>query len=278
MRPLPSIVAMAAGVVLSMAGALVGQPAVPVQTAAYAGDPASDVHVQGHPGTQPAATTRGFTAATSRNWGGYVVTGPSGGTFDIVSATWTQPAVTCPSANAWVVFWVGFDGWFDGTVEQGGSSARCINGVPQYNTWWEMFPTNAIQTVFSISPGDSISSTVVFSSSNSVYTITVNDNTTRASFQHSATCGSGLTCNRSSAEWIAEPPGSGGNNFFPLANYGTAQIRECGARDAAFHAGGINASTWTATTVQEQSGGITYATPGAVSSDGLRFPITWNHQ
>lgn len=56
------------------------------------------------------------------------------------------------------MFWVGLDGWWDDTVEQGGTSARCVNGTPQYATWWEMYPTNAIQTVFSINAGDSIRS------------------------------------------------------------------------------------------------------------------------
>jgi hypothetical protein len=78
--------------------------------------------------------------------------------LDVVRAKWTQRAVTCPTANAWAVFWVGLDGWWDDTVEQGGTSARCVNGTPQYATWWEMYPTNAIQTVFSINAGDSIRS------------------------------------------------------------------------------------------------------------------------
>jgi hypothetical protein len=59
-----------------------------------------------------------------------------------------------PQTNAWTLFWVGFDGWpsSDASVEQGGTSARCVNGVAQYSAFYEMWPTAAVTPMFSVSP------------------------------------------------------------------------------------------------------------------------------
>ena len=95
-------------------------------------------------------------------------TAPTG--FTEVSADWTQKPVTCPRNDAWTLFWVGFDGWpsTDASVEQGGTSARCVNGVPHYSAFYEMWPTHAVTTVFAVQPDDQIpptSSTPTISSS-----------------------------------------------------------------------------------------------------------------
>src|SRR5579859_3214643 len=135
------------------------------------------------------ALAGGGTTFMSRNWDGYTSYAKSAGQteFNSVHGTWVQPAVTCTRPNAWTVLWVGLDGWFDDTVEQGGSSAQCVNGVPQYTTWWEMFPTNAIQTVFTVRPGDTIDATVTFSTTTQVFTIAVRDVTTGQSFTRTPT-------------------------------------------------------------------------------------------
>ena len=119
---------------------------------AYAG-PAQVVHE-----TDPAD---GVTSGQfdSRNWDGYFTYVASEATdFNSVKASWVEPAVTCPASNAWTVFWVGLDGWWNDTVEQGGSSARCVGGTPQYDLWWEMYPTNGIQlmTGIVVRAGDAI--------------------------------------------------------------------------------------------------------------------------
>ena len=54
-------------------------------------------------------------------------------------------------------FWIGFDGWNNGSVEQGGTSAYCSGGRATYDVWWEMYPYNDVQTSFAISAGDSMS-------------------------------------------------------------------------------------------------------------------------
>jgi hypothetical protein len=218
---------------------------------------------------------------TSRNWGGYITyPSPVKTDFNVVKASWVQPVVHCQAAQAWTVFWVGIDGWFDGTVEQGGSSAYCPtqNGAPQYSVWWEMYPTNAITTVFSIKAGDTITASVTYSPSTNKFVIVVKDVTTGKSFTRTEACASGVTCNRSSTDVITEDVGHfGSGSYFPLANYGTMGYSAINAKDVAGNSGSITGSHWQNAAVTESSAGITYATVGALSSNGTAFKITWHH-
>ena len=115
---------------------------------------------------------------TSRLWSGYVVQA-SGPTYTTVSASWVQPKVTCTKKNdPWTLFWVGLDGWNTSkTVEQGGTEGQCLGGTPQYYAWWEMYPTNSIQSTFPIAVGDHISASVAYSSTDDTYTVTIDDTT-----------------------------------------------------------------------------------------------------
>src|SRR5438874_3748133 len=96
----------------------------------YAGGPVAGVAQHTTvPGSATPSVAGPLVTATSRNWAGYAITSLSSpaAKFTHVHASWTQRSVTCPTSDAWAVFWVGFDGWTNGTVEQGGSSARCVN-------------------------------------------------------------------------------------------------------------------------------------------------------
>lgn len=84
-------------------------------------------------GMAPAATT----ASHAGTWSGYV---DKGATFTYVSASWIQPAVSCPVPTARVSFWIGFDGFGNGTVEQAGTFVKCsLNAPVDYRAFWEMF-------------------------------------------------------------------------------------------------------------------------------------------
>jgi hypothetical protein len=216
---------------------------------------------------------------TSRNWDGYITYVSSDGTdFNVVKASWTQPTVQCEQSNAWTVFWVGLDGWWDNTVEQGGSSAQCVKGIPQYTVWWEMFPTNSIQSVFTIKPGDKISATVTYKPTTSVFVITVSDVTSGHSFTQNQHCASTITCERSSADVIAEDVGHfGGGTFFPLADYKTMSFTGAAITDTAGHSGSFSNSAWLNAAVTESSAGTTYATVSPLSTTGQRFSATWRH-
>ena len=187
--------------------------------------------------------------------------------------------MTCEAKNAWTVFWVGLDGWFNGTVEQGGSSARCIGGVPHYTLWWEMFPTNSIQTMNTISPGDTITASVTYDPSTKKYQIKVRDVTTGKGFTTSQKCASGLTCDRSSTDVIAEDVGKfGGSTFFPLADYGTMQFTKSTTTDVNGTSGGFTNPAWEYAAITEQQGKKIYATVSALSDRGKTFSATWQHR
>src|SRR5579864_2763406 len=67
----------------------------------------------------PTPFVSGINLTNSYNWGGYAVKGTG---FTDAKGSWLVPTVNCTkSPNAWVVFWVGIDGAFDGTVEQIGT-------------------------------------------------------------------------------------------------------------------------------------------------------------
>lgn len=280
-RIMPRIPLAVGAALLGVAALLTPATAAPAVTPA-----APDVYVGSAawhttlPGSHAPSVAGPLVQATSRNWAGYAVTSLDGSTYNHVHASWTQRAVTCPAADAWAVFWVGFDGWTNGTVEQGGSSARCINSTPVYELWWEMFPTNAIQPVLTISAGDSVSADVTFDAATAKYTITVADATKHTSFTTSQSCASNLTCSRGSAEWIVEVPGHfGASTFFPLANYGQALMNNTVARDDAGNSGSMTASSrWQRTRIQEQDATTTYATTGLASTNGQNFAVTWAHQ
>jgi hypothetical protein len=153
---------------------------------------------------------------TSSNWSGYAATGPAG-TFTNVSATWTQPKVTCGSQNTYSSSWVGLDGDTSSTVEQLGTEADCSGGTAKYYAWYEMYPRPGYLIPITVNPSDVLSASVVASLRG--FTLTLNDITTGKSFQTTQKLNSAA---RSSAEVIVEAPWSGG--VLPLANYGTVSF------------------------------------------------------
>lgn len=127
-----------------------------------------------------------------------------------VSAQWNVAAVTCvkTSSTQAAVHWVGLDGWYDKTVEQGGTEAYCTGTTATYSAWWEMYPTNQITQVFPVRPGDHVVASVTFTGG--VFTIVVRDTTSGRFLTVAQRCGA-TACNRSSAEWIAEAPSYNGH-------------------------------------------------------------------
>jgi hypothetical protein len=207
----------------------------------------------------------------STNWSGYAA---KGATFKTVSGSWTQPAVNCsPAPNGIVVFWVGIDGYTSGTVEQDGTLAQCINGVPSYFDWWEMYPTNAVQIVHSISVGDAFTSSVNYTGSGH-YTLTVTDKThASSSFTTNQTCGS---CVRSSAEWIAEAPCCVGQNPYPLPNWGSIKFSKSSATNDSGHSGTISDPAWQNDEITMVNGsGQVKAQPGSLKKGGKNFTVAW---
>ena len=247
---------------------------------------------------------------TNNVWSGYVLSPESGHQFTTVSASWVQTAVTCPKSNAWALFWTGIDGWSqigNATVEQGGSSAQCTGtGPPDYEAWWEMYPTNDVQTVFPISVGDHINAQVVFSSVDDSYTVTVSDVTSGHSFfvvcsvpdnsytitvdgvttgptSFAATTSSAVLCPvsspcmNSSAEWVVEAPGGNNGSLYPLAHFRPLVFKSAFAADNAGDSGPITTNGWLFSAIDLATvSGIEEANVMPLKKQGTSFRVVWS--
>ena len=236
---------------------------------------------QHSPQSNSPTLNKGSQQFTSRNWDGYVSYASDQSTeFNEIKATWIQPTVTCQTAGAWTVFWVGLDGWFNNTVEQGGSEAYCstTEGTPAYHLWWEMFPTNAIQTTLTINPGDEITADVRYVKSTSTFVIRVADETSEQSFTTNQQCAIALVCQRSSTDVITEDVGNFNGGYFPLANYGTMGYTDAHVKNTSDLRGSISGKHWLDGAVTESSGGTNYASVSPLSNGGTAFSTTWLHQ
>jgi hypothetical protein len=161
---------------------------------------------------------------TSGNWSGYVLKSPRTGenlpteTFSFVRSKWVQPKVVCSVPDARVSIWVGIDGWGTDTVEQVGTFAVCGSGAAplSYTAFWEMVgsPKNTGAQPFNVAPGDSIEASVTYASG--AFTLTLTDQTSGKKLSTVQHCAAESVCERASAEWIVERPGSGA---YPLADY-----------------------------------------------------------
>jgi hypothetical protein len=207
------------------------------------------------------------TNTTSNNWAGYA---DLSNTYSTVTGKWTEPTVTCTSTTALAAFWVGIDGFSSGSVEQDGTLAECSGGSLFSFSWWEMYPTNAIQVVGStVKAGDSITSSVV--RSGSTYTLKVTDSThTANSFTKTETCSS---CANSSAEWIAEAP-SGSAGIYPLPKFTTWTVS--GATVKGGSTTGVISTFPNDKINMVNSSNQTKATTGPLNAAGNGFSVTWN--
>jgi hypothetical protein len=211
-------------------------------------------------------------ALLSNNWAGYANTKTSS-KYSKITGSWTQPMGTCGSATSLAVFWVGIDGFQrnNTTVEQDGTGIQCMNGHATYFSWWEMFPSNAIQAVSgAVRPGDHITSSVTRSGTK--YTLKVTDSThPAASFTTTQTCAA-ATCVDSSAEWIAEAP-SNNSGVLPLTKFGSWTLKGATVK-AGTKSGTIKTFPHQKITMVNNSGQVKAQT-GALNTAGNQFKVTW---
>jgi hypothetical protein len=202
-----------------------------------------------------------ITNSTSSNWSGYDVTGAR---FTSVSASWTEPTVTCTGGNTYSSFWVGLDGDTSNTVEQTGTDADCSGATPQYYAWYEMYPKFPVNLTKPVKPGDSLSASVVTDGAGN-FTLSISDATQKWSYQTTAKL---KNANLASAEVIAEAPSSRGG-VLGLANFGTVNFTNATANGVALD------SVPNLDPITMVSGTTTKATPSTISSGN--FSVTWNH-
>ncbi len=219
-----------------------------------------------------AVSVKGLVKVKSTNWGGYADTATSG-IYSKVTGSWTEPKATCTSTTSLAAFWVGIDGYSSASVEQEGTLIECVGGKAHYFTWWEMYPSNAIQFVgTTVKPGDHIVASTIRTGTS--YKLTVTDSTTPAnSFTTTQTCAA-TTCVDSSTEWIAEAP-SGSAGLYPLAKFGTWTL------NGATVTNGTKTGTIKTfpdsqiTMVSATAPNPVKALPGALNTAGNSFKVTW---
>lgn len=219
---------------------------------------------------------------TSTNWSGYAVqsgTGP----FTDVTATWSEPAVTCSSSSAqYASFWAGIDGYSSSSVEQTGADSDCKGtNKPSYYAWYEMYPAASVElstTSYPVKPNDVLTSRVSVSGTSFTLYLHSSEGWTFSTTKS----GSGLA--QSSAEVIAESPESCLGSFYcwldPLANFGTVSFSNVEAA-----VGGNQDQPFSSFTydggpheiVAQTSSGAVKAQPSALNASGTGFSDTWKH-
>jgi hypothetical protein len=225
-------------------------------------------HATDHPVAGTSKRIKALTQLQSNNWSGYADNNTGGTTYTSVVGNWYEPSVTCTSTTSLAAFWVGIDGLTSGSVEQDGSLAECSGGTAYYYTWWEMYPTNAVQIVgTTLKPGQHIRASVVRSGTK--YTLQVTDSTASAdSFTKTETCSS---CQNSSAEWIAEAP-SGSNGIYPLSDFHTWTLGSSSVKSGS-KSGVISTFSDDEITMVDGSGNVE-AQPSALTG-GDAFKVAW---
>jgi hypothetical protein len=214
------------------------------------------------------------------NWAGYAATGE---TFSAVTASWTVPTVTCtPGDNTDSSEWVGIDGISDATVEQDGTSGYCLDGMPTYFSWYELWGDAALNsglaniissTLYPLSPGDTITVSATLAAGSWAFDIT--DSTKGWAF--TTTIPSFVPAPLgTSAEWIVEPPVNctSSSACTPEALAAFSPVSFTGATATGNgRTGPISSFPFTA--MQITGGSTVFAAPGPLDAAGDGFTDTW---
>ena len=221
-------------------------------------------------GTNPIAVNSGIGVNTSYNWSGYQSTG---GTYTSITGTWTIPSVPSASSTEADATWIGIGGVSSNDLIQAGTQA-VINGsgAPTYQAWYEVLPQVTQQVPLTVSPGDSITATLleIAPASGNMpeqWSVAIRDNTTGQSYQTTLSYNSSL----SSAEWIEEMP-SDGQNFVPLDNFSSVSFTNGMTTENGNYVSiaGANAQQIS----MYNRSGQALATPSALDTDGESFIVT----
>jgi Peptidase A4 family len=206
---------------------------------------------------------RSNTSVESTNWSGYAATGSSGA-FTSVSASWSQPTVTCGSKTTYSSYWVGLDGYSNSALEQTGTEADCIGGRAEYGAWWEVLPASESDYSVTVKPGDALTASVVYNG-NGTFTMKLTDSTEGWSKSTTAKGSSGYQ--DASAEVIAEATEVNGS-IAKLSDFGTVDFTGATADGNAL--GG-----YSPTEIVMAGNTDVKAQPGSIS--GGAFSDTWEN-
>ncbi|HEY5121275.1 MAG TPA: G1 family glutamic endopeptidase, partial [Acidimicrobiales bacterium] len=209
---------------------------------------------------------------------GYAATG---GTFSSVSGSWTVPTATCTQATTYSSVWIGIDGYSSNTVQQDGTEADCSGGVAAYSAWYEMYGDASVNkgysvalssTSYPVSPGDAMTASVSFASSQ--WTLTLDDTT--AGWNFSVTVASpSPPAAQSSAEWIVERPEVCSRSCSLATLTTLSPVTFTNARATSGTATGpISQFAYSQMEMVSQTGTTVLALPSSLGADGLSFSVT----
>ncbi len=255
-----------------------------------------------------AATSGSTSEAVSENWAGYEATTTNSSGFSAASGSWTQPTVSASSGQSYSAYWVGLGGGGENSsaLEQEGTQADVsATGKVSYYAWYELVPSAPVKiTSITVKPGDKIWARTAVSGDK--VTVEVDNKTTGQDFKKTLTMSS-TAPDTSTAEWVAEAPSecqggaSGECQPLPLSDFGSVKFTNAYATSN----GSTKAvSGWTDTAIElspESATSYGYgggygggfgssygagadtasgsssegAAPGALSSDGTSFTVTY---
>ncbi len=194
------------------------------------------------------------------NWGGYAATGSG---FTSVSASWTEPSVTCNSRNDLYAPWVGIDGYGSNTVEQTGVATDCSTGVAVYQAWYEMYPAAPVYlstSGYPVAPGNSFTASVTYAGSSN-YTLKLVNNSRGWTYTTTKRLSS---ARRLSAEVIIESP----TGAYP--KFGTLSFTGASVNGAAL-------GSFSPVAMDPSAHGVYEARTSALSG-GTAFSMTYLHE
>ena len=225
----------------------------------------------------------------SSNWSGYADLPDSGKSFSNVSATFTIPKFSTAESNECRAsgavdsyrqsdssYWVGIDGFNTNTVEQTGVDQYCVAGGTGLYAWYEMYPLNPVAFT-GVRPGDQIYVSVTYSSVTHKYALYLKDKTNGGFISTSQSCPSGSKCGNSSAEVIAEAPGSGAPSLY-LANFGTVSFSGAVVKGSGVTGNLHSSSAWKGSNdiIMAYPSFQHMATPSGLDSTGAAFSAAFN--
>jgi len=213
-----------------------------------------------------------ITNTTNSIWSGTVITG---GSFQVVTGSFTQPTISGANSTTQESTWVGIGGYGINRLIQCGTASNAGN----YTAWYEVVSSilpNPQQADFSyaVSPGNNIGATVKYNPTDDTATfiVSVNGNFTPVKVYYISSNG---CYDGSTAEWIAERPKP--NITTNLANFNQVNFTGCQA-STNININSAFMSNYNQIRLTMVNNGTTLAAPIDTSYCPTCFSIKWYHQ
>jgi hypothetical protein len=202
---------------------------------------------------------------SSFNWSGYM---SQAGVYTGVGGTWTIPQTNNTSNSIGAdAAWVGIGGTNSHDLIQAGTMAvSSPDGTTTYEAWYELLPGYSKTIAMKVSPGDSVTTSIVKQAGNT-WTISLKNNTNGQSFSKDFSYNSSM----SSAEWIVEAPVVG-YRFANLNDFNTVNFNDCWSIKDGTKVNLAQSGAHTVTMKNLASQELAVATP--VTSDGNGFTLS----